>query len=132
MRRVLLAAGVAAVPLLAAGCASSATGASGSGSGPVVLRLGLLANITHEPALVGIAKGFFTKNLGQNVTLKTTVFSTGTEETTALLAGPPAAAYPRPAPPRNTPEKSPSASPQTHPPGAPGRASLRTPQATTP
>src|SRR5438105_219939 len=65
MRRVLLTAGVAAVSLLAAGCASSATGASNSGSAPVVLRLGFLANITHEPALVGLANGFFPKNLGQ-------------------------------------------------------------------
>ena len=87
MRRVLLAAGVAGVTLLAAGCASSATGASNSGSGPVVLRLGFLANITHEPALVGLAKGYFTKNLGKNVELKTTIFSSGTEETTAILAG---------------------------------------------
>src|SRR5215472_14835144 len=79
MRRVLLAAGVAAATLLAAGCASSATGASNSGSGPVVLRLGFLANITHEPALVGLAKGYFTKNLGKNVELKTTIFSSGTE-----------------------------------------------------
>ena len=106
MRRVLLAAGVAAVTLLAAGCASSATGASGSGSGPVVLRLGFLANITHEPALVGIAKGFFTKNLGQNITLKTTVFSTGTEETTALLAGQLDAAYVGPNPAINAWQKS--------------------------
>src|SRR5712692_10557594 len=106
MRRVLLTAGVAAVTLLAAGCASSATGASGSGSGPVVLRLGFLSNITHEPALVGIAKGFFTKNLGQNVTLKTTVFSTGTEETTALLAGQLDAAYVGPNPAINAWQKS--------------------------
>ena len=71
MRRALLAAGVAGVTLLGAGCSSSAAGSSGSGSGsaPVVLRLGFLANITHEPALVGIAKGFFTKDLGRNVTL---------------------------------------------------------------
>src|SRR6266852_15583 len=106
MRRVLLAAGVAAVTLLAAGCASSATGASGSGSGPVVLRLGFLANITHEPALVGIAKGFFTKELGKNVTLKPTVFSTGTDETTALLAGQLDAAYVGPNPAINAWQKS--------------------------
>jgi NitT/TauT family transport system substrate-binding protein len=106
MRRVLLTAGVAAVSLLAAGCASSATGASGSGSSPVVLRLGFLANITHEPALVGIAKGFFTKDLGKNVTLKTTVFSTGTEETTALLAGQLDAAYVGPNPAINAWQKS--------------------------
>jgi NitT/TauT family transport system substrate-binding protein len=106
MRRVLLTAGVAAVSLLAAGCASSATGASGSGSSPVVLRLGFLANITHEPALVGIAKGYFTKDLGKNVTLKTTIFSTGTEETTALLAGQLDAAYVGPNPAINAWQKS--------------------------
>jgi NitT/TauT family transport system substrate-binding protein len=98
MRRVLLAAGVAAATLLAAGCSSAATGASNSGSGPVVLRLGFLANITHEPALGGIAKGFFTKQLGKNVELKTTIFSTGTEETTAILAGQLDAAYVGPNP----------------------------------
>ena len=106
MRRVLLTAGVAAVSLLAAGCASSATGASNSGSAPVVLRLGFLANITHEPALVGLAKGFFTKDLGKNVTLKTSVFSTGTEETTALLAGQLDAAYVGPNPAINAWQKS--------------------------
>jgi NitT/TauT family transport system substrate-binding protein len=106
MRRVLLAAGVAAATLLAAGCASSATGASNSGSGPVVLRLGFLANITHEPALVGIAKGFFTKDLGKNVELKATIFSSGTEETTAILAGQLDAAYVGPNPAINAWQKS--------------------------
>src|SRR5215813_2600664 len=106
MRRVLLAAGVAAVTLVAAGCASSTTGASSSGSGPVVLRLGFLANITHEPALVGLAKGLFTKNLGKNVELKTTVFSSGTEETTAILAGQIDAAYVGPNPAINAWQKS--------------------------
>ena len=42
--------------MLAAGCGSNATARSGSGSSPVTLRLGFLANITHEPALVGLAK----------------------------------------------------------------------------
>jgi NitT/TauT family transport system substrate-binding protein len=107
MRRVLLTAGVAAVTVLAAGCASSnATAGSTSGSSPVVLRLGFLANITHEPALVGLAKGFFTKDLGKNVTLKTSVFSSGTEETTALLAGQLDAAYVGPNPAINAWQKS--------------------------
>src|SRR5262250_1830397 len=107
MRRVLLAAGVAAaVTLVGAGCSSSATGASSSGSGPVVLRLGFQANITHEPALVGIAKGFFTKDLGKNVELKTTIFSSGTEETTAILAGQLDAAYVGPNPAINAWQKS--------------------------
>jgi len=106
MRRVLLAAGVAGVALLGAGCSSAATGASGSGSGPVVLRLGFQANITHEPALVGLAKGFFAKDLGKNVVLKTSVFSSGTEETTAILAGQLDAAYVGPNPAINAWQKS--------------------------
>ena len=105
MRKGLLAAGVAAVAVLAAGCGSSSA-SSGGGSGPVVLRLGFLANITHEPALVGLAKGFFAKDLGKNVTLKTTVFSSGTEETTAILAGQLDAAYVGPNPAINAWQKS--------------------------
>jgi NitT/TauT family transport system substrate-binding protein len=91
--------------MLAAGCSTSST-ASGEGSGDVVLRLGFLANITHEPALVGLEKGFFAKNLGKHVTLKTTVFSSGTEETTALLAGQLDAAYVGPNPAINAWQKS--------------------------
>jgi NitT/TauT family transport system substrate-binding protein len=105
MRKGLLTAGVAAVAVLAAGCSTS-SGASGGSSDDVVLRLGFLANITHEPALVGLEKGFFAKNLGKNVTLKTTVFSSGTEETTALLAGQLDAAYVGPNPAINAWQKS--------------------------
>jgi NitT/TauT family transport system substrate-binding protein len=105
MRKGLLAAAVAAVAVLAAGCGSS-SGSSGGSSDTVVLRLGFLANITHEPALVGLEKGFFTKELGKNVTLKTTVFSSGTEETTAILAGQLDAAYVGPNPAINAWQKS--------------------------
>ena len=94
LRRTLRAAGAAAAILLAAGmaaaCGSSSTSGSaapGSSSAPVTLRLGFLVNITHAPALVGIKEGLFTKDLGHGVTLKLTPFSTGTEESTALLAG---------------------------------------------
>jgi NitT/TauT family transport system substrate-binding protein len=113
MRRVLLAAGVtAAVTALAAGCSSSsASSGSGSSSGgsssaPVTLRLGFLANITHAPALVALKEGFFAKDLGKNVTLKTSVFSSGTQETTALLAGQLDAAYVGPNPAINAWQKS--------------------------
>src|SRR5215475_1270233 len=106
MRRALLPAGVAAVTILGAGCSSSAAGSSGSGPAPVTLRLGFLANITHEPALIGIARGYFTKALGKNVTLKTSVFSSGTEETTAILAGQLDAAYVGPNPAINAWQKS--------------------------
>ena len=111
MRRALLAAGTAAITALAAGCSSSAASSgSGSSSGPgsahITLRLGFLANITHAPALVALNKGFFTKDLGSNVTLKTQVFSSGTEETTAILAGQLDAAYVGPNPAINAWQKS--------------------------
>jgi NitT/TauT family transport system substrate-binding protein len=101
MRRALIATGVAAATLLAAGCSSSSstgTGTSGDSSAPVTIRLGFLENITHASALVGIKEGFFTKDLGKNVTLKLYPFSTGTEEATALLAGQLDAAYVGPNP----------------------------------
>ncbi len=103
MRRLSIAAAVAATALLAAGCSSGSTSGSASGSGdpasgPVTLRLGFLANITHASALVGIKEGFFAKDLGSGVTLKLTPFSSGTEEGTALLAGQLDAAYVGPNP----------------------------------
>jgi NitT/TauT family transport system substrate-binding protein len=108
MRRTMAAAAVAAaVTVLAAGCGSSAPSSS-SGSGgssgsatsakKVTLRLGFLENITHASALIAIKQGYFTKELGPNVTLKLTPFSTGTEEATALLAGQLDAAYVGPNP----------------------------------
>ncbi len=57
-------------------------------------------------ALVALNKGFFTKNLGDGVTLKTSIFSSGTEETTALLAGQLDAAYVGPNPAINAWQKS--------------------------
>jgi NitT/TauT family transport system substrate-binding protein len=103
MRRTLIAAGVgAAILLAAAGCSSSSSGtptsANSGSSAPVTLRLGFLENITHSSALVGIKEGYFTKDLGKNVTLKLYPFSTGTEEATALLAGQLDAAYVGPNP----------------------------------
>jgi NitT/TauT family transport system substrate-binding protein len=101
MRRILIAAGLTAVTVLAAACGSSGSGSSaGSGAtaGAVTLRLGFLANITHATALVGIEEGFFKKDLASNVTLKLTPFSSGTQEGTALLAGQLDAAYVGPNP----------------------------------
>ena len=113
MRRVLLAAGAAvAVTALAAGCSSSPATTNNSSSSttgssaPVTLRLGFLANITHASALVALKEGFFAKDLGKNVTLKTSVFSSGTQETTALLAGQLDAAYVGPNPAINAWQKS--------------------------
>jgi NitT/TauT family transport system substrate-binding protein len=106
MRRVMTAAAIGTA-LLLAGCSSSSSSSSSSGStatsgtaasAPVTVRLGLLSNITHAPALIALKEGFFTKALGSAGTLKATAFSAGTEETTALLAGQLDAAYVGPNP----------------------------------
>jgi NitT/TauT family transport system substrate-binding protein len=100
-RRALGFAAMAAAALLAAACSSS-PGTSSSPpadpSAPVTLRLGFLENITHASALIAIKNGYFTKDLGKNVTLKLYPFSTGTQEATALLAGQLDAAYVGPNP----------------------------------
>src|SRR5579871_6783693 len=117
MRRVTAAALVGAALLLATGCSSSSsssgTTSSGSGSGntntgaaPVTVRLGFLENITHASALVGLKEGFFSKDLGSAGTLKPTAFSSGTQETTAILAGQLDAAYVGPNPAINAWQKS--------------------------
>jgi NitT/TauT family transport system substrate-binding protein len=103
MRRVTTAAMIAAA-LLLAGCSSSSsssgsTANSNSGaSAPITVRLGLLSNITHASALIALKEGYFTKALGSAGTLKATAFSSGTEETTAILAGQLDAAYVGPNP----------------------------------
>jgi NitT/TauT family transport system substrate-binding protein len=111
MRRVTAAAMVGAA-LLLAGCSSSASSSSSgtadaaSSSAPVTVSLGFLTNITHASALVGLKEGFFAKALGSAGSLKVTAFSTGTEETTALLAGQLDAAYVGPNPAINAWQKS--------------------------
>jgi NitT/TauT family transport system substrate-binding protein len=115
MRRVTAAAIIVAGLLLAAGCSSSSS-SSGSASAngnsgstdpaPVTVRLGFLENITHASALVALKEGFFTSALGSAGTLKATAFSTGTEETTAILAGQLDAAYVGPNPAINAWQKS--------------------------
>ena len=118
MRRIL--AGVAAVAggaLLVAGCSSagssssssssgSTSSASAAGSAPVTVRLGYLANITHAPALIAVKNGYFTKELGSAGTVKTSVFTSGTQETTAILSGQIDAAYVGPNPAINAWQKS--------------------------
>jgi NitT/TauT family transport system substrate-binding protein len=111
MRRVTSAALVGAV-LLVVGCSSSSSSTASSGSTgtsaapPVTVTLGFLTNITHASALVGLKEGFFAKALGSAGTLHATAFSTGTEETTALLAGQLDAAYVGPNPAINAWQKS--------------------------
>src|SRR5580704_6590233 len=113
MRRVMTAALVGAA-LLLAGCSSSASSSSGatssatadSGGSPVTVRLGFLTNITHASALVALKNGYFTKDLGSAGTVKPTAFASGTQETTALLAGQLDVAYVGPNPAINAWQKS--------------------------
>jgi sulfonate transport system substrate-binding protein len=123
MRRVLTGApalvGTAVVggALLVAGCSSGGSSSSSPAAGgtstaaaaaaaPVTVRLGYLANITHAPALLAVKNGYFTKELGSAGTVKTSVFTSGTQETTAILAGQLDAAYVGPNPAINAWQKS--------------------------
>jgi NitT/TauT family transport system substrate-binding protein len=81
-----LAAGLLGFLVLAvAACGSDASGAGSPG--PVTLRLGYFPNLTHAPALIGLDKGFFARDLGSNVTLQTQTFNAGPTAMNALVAG---------------------------------------------
>jgi NitT/TauT family transport system substrate-binding protein len=105
--------------LLIAGCSSSSSSsssapsssspsgtASAAAAAPVTVRLGFLANITHAPALIAIKDGYFKSALGSTGSVSPTVFSSGTQETTAILGGQLDAAYVGPNPAINAWEKS--------------------------
>jgi NitT/TauT family transport system substrate-binding protein len=73
---------------------STSTGAGGStspstsgSSGTTTLRLGYFPNVTHAPAIIGVQSGSFAAKLGPSVKLELKTFNSGTEATTALLAG---------------------------------------------
>jgi NitT/TauT family transport system substrate-binding protein len=91
------------VTVALAGCSPPGTSSTASA---VPLRLGYLTRITHATALVGIADGLFTTQLGPRVNLTVQPFSQGTEEVTALLSGQLDAAYVGPNPAFNGWQKS--------------------------
>jgi len=92
---------------LAAACSSSSKPSSGPASaGKVTLHLGYLPNVTHAPAIIALQNGTFAKDLGPNVELKTSYYNSGTDETTALLAGALDAAFVGPNPAINAYQKS--------------------------
>ncbi len=107
MRRILASAAAVGAALLVAACSSGSGSTSASGAAaPVTVRLGYLANITHAPALVAVKEGYFAKALGSAGKLQTTTFTSGTQETTAILAGQLDAAYVGPNPAINAWQKS--------------------------
>ena len=90
-----------------AGASSASTSSAGAAAAdPVTVRLGFLANITHAPALIALKNGYFKSALGSAGSVSATVFSSGTTETTAILAGQLDAAYVGPNPAINAWEKS--------------------------
>jgi NitT/TauT family transport system substrate-binding protein len=90
----------------ASSSASAPGSASAAAAAPVTVRLGFLANITHAPALIALKDGYFKSALGSAGSVSPTVYSSGTEETTAILAGQLDAAYVGPNPAINSWEKS--------------------------
>lgn len=79
---------------LALGACSRADNTSTSGTPSATnqgaaseLRLGYFPNVTHAAALIGMDKGFFTKELGSGTTLTTQTFNAGPDEVSALLGG---------------------------------------------
>ena len=83
------------------GACGSATG-TGAGTGaqpdPSTVNLGYLVNLTHAPALIGVAQGFFQGSMPKGTTVKTTTFSAGPAESEALLGGTLDAAFVGPGP----------------------------------
>jgi NitT/TauT family transport system substrate-binding protein len=56
------------------------------GGEPATLRLGYFPNVTHAPAILGVADGTFAKALGPNVDLELSTFNAGTDVITALFS----------------------------------------------
>lgn len=72
--------------LLAAGCSSS-TGAGAASAAPVTVHIGYYPNLTHAPALVGVASGTFARDLGPDTLDSSQTFTAGPAENQALLSG---------------------------------------------
>lgn len=85
-----------------AGCGGSASGSSEDGK----VRVGYFPNLTHAPAIAGVRKGFFAKELGSSVTLSTQTFNAGPAEVEALFSGAIDIAYIGPNPTINAWQKS--------------------------
>ena len=117
MKRLLILISFAALGLFVAACggddnASSKTPTAAAGSptaigatptdfpdsGPVTLRLGYFANLTHAEPLVGLNNGIFAQELGPHVTIDQKTFNAGPDVITALFAGAIDASYVGPNP----------------------------------
>ncbi|HLV79613.1 MAG TPA: ABC transporter substrate-binding protein [Chthonomonadaceae bacterium] len=96
----ILALSLAGLTNLAAGCTPS--GSAHNASGKPVLRLAYFPNVTHAPALAGVARGDFQQALGDKAALETRVVNAGPEAMEALLANAIDVSYVGPSPAINT------------------------------
>jgi len=87
MRNILALTLAAALALAGCSRAAEAPSAPPAATSPAAeLRLGYFPNITHAPAIIGVANGYFTQELG-STKLTTQTFNAGGDEIAALLGG---------------------------------------------
>lgn len=79
--------GVGLLALLVAGCTPASADGSPQSAEPVTVNVAYFPNLTHAPAIVGLADDHFSNALGDAVTIETATFNSGTEEIEALFAG---------------------------------------------
>lgn len=77
--------GVLALTACSAGPGFTGSAEADTSSGTVTI--GYFPNVTHAPAIVGLADGEYRRALGRGVIIKTATFNSGTEEVEALFAG---------------------------------------------
>lgn len=70
-----------------AACGGPGQGATDSGGGTVVLRLGYFPNVTHAPAMIAIRSGVLRKRLGSDTRLELKTFNAGPEAVEAIFSG---------------------------------------------
>jgi NitT/TauT family transport system substrate-binding protein len=87
MRKILALTLAAALALAGCSRAAETPSAPPAATSPAAeLRLGYFPNITHAPAIIGVANGYFTQELG-STKLTTQTFNAGGDEIAALLGG---------------------------------------------
>ncbi|SIT84366.1 ABC transporter substrate-binding protein [Microbacterium sp. RU33B] len=90
--RMLAVAAVAIGAFTLSACAGGTTepaagAAEEDGLSVDTVRIGYFPNVTHAPAIIGLADGQFQSSFGDDVTIETATFNSGTEEIEALFAG---------------------------------------------
>jgi NitT/TauT family transport system substrate-binding protein len=87
LRFAVQGAAAALVAVVAMGGLAACGGDDGGDGGSVTLRLGHFPNLTHATPIVGVEKGFFTRELGDNVKLEVKTFNAGPAAVEALFSG---------------------------------------------